>query len=118
MRAGQKSGKKPTATKPKQKAEDTQVGKLGTELKEVQSASRSIVKPEVSIISDPELYFSFMEIAAMNLYAQRRSAEALKIMTQLFTQYQEFKNQDSNEYDTSDMFVDSHTSTKKDKEDK
>lgn len=118
MRTKQKNEKKVKSIKePKPKVEDTQIVKLGSELKEVQDASRFIVKPEVSIISDPELYFSFMEIAAMNLYAQRRSTEALKIMTQLFTQYQEFKNQDSNEFDTSDLFADSHTS-KKEKEDK
>lgn len=119
MRAKQKNEKKPKAiAAPKPKVEETQIVKLGSELKEVQDASRFIVKPEVSIISDAELYFSFMEIAAMNLYAQRRSTEALKIMTQLFTQYQEYKNQNRNEYDTTDLFEDSHASSKKEKETK
>lgn len=114
MRTKQKSDKKTRVRNVPKK--ETEISKLETELKEVQVASATIVKPEVSVIADPELYFSFMEIAALNLYATRRSTEALKIMTQLFTQYQEFKNASASEYDISGMFDDSHN--KKDKEDK
>lgn len=114
MRTKQKSDKKTRVRNVPKK--ETEISKLETELKEVQVASATIVKPEVSVIADPELYFSFMEIAALNLYATRRSTEALKIMTQLFAQYQEFKNASASEYDLSGMFDDSHD--KKDKEDK
>jgi hypothetical protein len=90
--------------KPSQEENSNIISKLQTELKEVQNSSKIIVKPEISIISDPDLYFSFMEIAAMNLYAQKRNSEALKILTQLFTQYQEFKNHSDSNYDTSEFF--------------
>ena len=93
-------------------AKETEIVKLENELKEVQQASRSIVKPEISVISDPELYFSFMEIAALNLFATRKSPEALKIMTQLFTQYQEYKSKIADEYDVLELFSDSHTEKK------
>jgi len=116
MRPKQKSDRKPKQlAAPK---EESAIVKLGTELKEVQGVSATIVRPHVSILSDPELYFAFMEIAAMNIYATRKSTEALKVMTQLFTQYQEYKNSSASEYDIAGMFEDSHATTKKEEPEK
>lgn len=101
---------------PKQKTEESAIVKLETDLKETQSASKTIVNPVVSIISNPELYFSFMETAAMDLFARKKNIDALKIMTSLFTQYHEYKsNSDIDHSDITLIFQDSHNIKKESK---
>lgn len=94
---------------PKQKEEESAISKLENELKETQAGSQIVVNPVVSIISNPELYFAFMETAALDLFAKRKNIDALKIMTSLFTQYHEYKSRtNSDDSEISLIFQDSH----------
>lgn len=104
-----KSKKETKVSEPKVKQEETAIDKLGSELKETQNGSKTIVSPVTSLISNPELYFSFMEIAALDLFARRKNVEALKILNTIFTQYQEYKSKAGNYEDEIDLiFADSH----------
>lgn len=109
-----KNKKRVSVPKQKIQEEETAIVKLQNELKETQQSSVTIVNPVTSIISNPELYFSFMEIATLDMFAKKKSLEALKIMSTLFTQYQEFLSKKSDSFEGIDaIFAESH---KKEKE--
>lgn len=113
MSKSQVKNKKRVSTS-KVQEEETAIVKLQNELKETQQGSVTIVNPVTSIISNPELYFSFMEIATLDMFAKKKSLEALKIMSTLFTQYQEFLSKKSDSFEGIDaIFAESH---KKEKE--
>jgi len=55
-----------------------------------------------------------METATLDMFAKKKSLEALKIMSTLFTQYQEFLSKKSDSFEGIDaIFAESH---KKEKE--